>query len=74
MFASNDWVIQIEIVHGISGILKVELDQVDSIGEGIQWELFSLCNCNETILLILNVVTWEHSQRFELTLDCSIVQ
>ena len=50
MFACDERVIQNVMVEGLCGILKVKLNQFDSIREAINWDFDALSDCNPLII------------------------
>ena len=66
MLASNDRVVQHEVVESLVRILEVELDQFNTVCEGVDGQLGTLCNRNELFFITLDSMTRVHSQRTQV--------
>lgn len=65
--------IQVEIVQRCSGVLIVELDHLNSVSERIDWHLFTFGDCDVLLILVVDAMSFEHSDRTEMSLNTILV-
>lgn len=69
MLASNDGVIQLEVVQGLRRVLEVELDHFDGVREGVQRHFGTLGNRDEVILFLLEAVARVEGEWLQMALE-----
>ena len=73
VLASDNRVVQHEVVKCLSRVLEEELYHLDPIREGIERDLGALSNRDELLVIVLDTVACEQSQRDEVRLEGILV-
>ena len=63
MLASDDRVVEHEVVERLVGVLEVELDHFNAVREGVDGHFGALCNRNELFFILFDSMARVQSQR-----------
>ena len=69
MLTGNDRVIEQEVVQSFTRVFKEELNHLDSVRECIDWHLVTLSDSNELLFVVLNTMTSEEGEWFQMSLN-----
>jgi len=66
MLASDDGVIQLEVIEGLVRVLKVELNHFNAVCESVNGHFGTLSNSNELFFMVLDPMARVQSQRTQM--------
>lgn len=73
MLTSNDGVIKLEVVKSSTGVLEIELNHLDAVGESVNGHLDSLSDSDELLVVLLDSVTGVMSKGTKMSVQRFLV-